>query len=234
MSMPYLERHGDVFVLYLGNRDQEVDENRFHPDRLAEIGALLDEVEAHEGPAALVTAATGKFWSNGLDTDWIFANLADLPGYLDSVHALYVRMLTFPAATVAAIQGHAFGAGAMLALTHDFAVMRADRGFWCLPEVQLGMPFTVGMSALLRTRLSSSTAVEAVTTSRRYGGSDALAAGIVAHTVDGDAVLAAAVERAAGLISTRGANLGVVKRGLHEPLVAALETKTDESNFRFG
>jgi len=232
--MPYLERDGDVFVLYLGDRDREVDENRFHPDRLAEIGALLDEVEAHEGPAALVTAATGKFWSNGLDTDWIFGNLPDLPGYLDTVHALYVRMLTFPAATVAAMQGHAFGAGAMLALTHDFAVMRADRGFWCLPEVQLGMPFTVGMSALLRTRLTPATAVEAVTTSRRYGGSDALAAGIVAQAVDGDAVLAAAVERAAGLTSTRGANLGVVKRGLHAPLVAALETKTDESNFRFG
>ncbi|WP_068154457.1 enoyl-CoA hydratase/isomerase family protein [Rhodococcus phenolicus] len=232
--MPYLERDGDVFVLYLGNRDREVDENRFHPDRLAEIDTLLDEVEAHEGPAALVTAATGKFWSNGLDTDWIFANLGDLPGYLDSVHALYVRMLTFPAATVAAVQGHAFGAGAMLALTHDFAVMRADRGFWCLPEVQLGMPFTVGMSALLRTRLTPGTAVEAVTTSRRYGGSDALAAGIVAQAVDGDAALAAAVERAAALTSTRGANLGVVKRGLHEPLVAALQTRTDESNFRFG
>ncbi|MFZ2526855.1 MAG: enoyl-CoA hydratase/isomerase family protein [Rhodococcus sp. (in: high G+C Gram-positive bacteria)] len=232
--MPYLERDGDVFVLYLGNRDQEVDENRFHPDRLAEIGALLDEVDAHEGPAALVTAATGKFWSNGLDTDWIFANIADLPGYLDTVHALYVRMLTFPAATVAAIQGHAFGAGAMLALAHDFSVMRADRGFWCLPEVQLGMPFTVGMSALLRTRLISSTAVEAVTTSRRYGGSDASAAGIVTQAVDGDAVLAAAVERAAGLTSTRGANLCVVKRGLHEPLLAALARKTDESNFSFG
>ena len=48
-------------------------------------------------------------------------------------------------ATVAAVQGHAFGAGAMLATSHDFRVMRADRGFYCLPEVQLNMPFTVGM-----------------------------------------------------------------------------------------
>ena len=128
--MPYLERDGDVFVLYLGNRDQEVDENRFHPDRLAEIGALLDEVDAHEGPAALVTAATGKFWSNGLDTDWIFANIADLPGYLDTVHALYVRMLTFPAATVAAIQGHAFGGahGGLLATQSALQVHLAAGG----------------------------------------------------------------------------------------------------------
>lgn len=232
--MPYLERDGDVFVLHLGDRDAEVSENRFHPDRLAAIHSLLDEVEAHDGPAALVTAATGKFWSNGLDIDWVGANLPDLPGYLDSVHALYVRLLTFPAATVAAVQGHAFGAGAMLALVHDFRVMRGDRGYWCLPEVQLNMPFTVGMSALIRFRLPIQTAVEAITTGRRYGGEDAVAAGIAEQAVTGDAVLSTAVERAAALTATRGPNLSGIKRGLHAPLISALEIRTDASNFRFG
>lgn len=232
--MPYLERDGDVFVLHLGDRDAEVSENRFHPDRLAAIHSLLDEVEAHNGPAALVTAATGKFWSNGLDIDWVGANLPDLPGYLDSVHALYVRLLTFPAATVAAVQGHAFGAGAMLALVHDFRVMRGDRGYWCLPEVQLNMPFTVGMSALIRSRLPIQTAVEAITTGRRYGGEDAVAAGIAEQAVTGDTVLSTAVERAAALTATRGPNLSGIKRGLHAPLISALEIRTDASNFRFG
>ncbi|QXF83318.1 enoyl-CoA hydratase/isomerase family protein [Rhodococcus pyridinivorans] len=232
--MPYLERDSDVFVLHLGDRDAEVSENRFHPDRLAAIHSLLDEVEAHDGPAALVTAATGKFWSNGLDLDWVGANLPDLPGYLDSVHALYVRLLTFPAATVAAVQGHAFGAGAMLALVHDFRVMRGDRGYWCLPEVQLNMPFTVGMSALIRSRLPIQTAVEAITTGRRYGGEDAVAAGIAEQAVTGDTVLSTAVERAAALTATRGPNLSGIKRGLHAPLISALEIRTDASNFRFG
>ena len=232
--MPYLERDGDVFVLHLGDRDAEVSENRFHPDRLVAIHSLLDEVEAHDGPAALVTAATGKFWSNGLDIDWVGANLPDLPGSLDSVHDLYVRLLTFPAATVAAVQGHAFGAGAMLALVHDFRVMRADRGYWCLPEVQLNMPFTVGMSALIRSRLPIQTAVEAITTGRRYGGEDAVAAGIAEQAVTGDDVLAAAAERAAALTATRGPNLSGIKRGLHAPLISALEIRTDPSNFRLG
>ncbi|MEU5842886.1 enoyl-CoA hydratase/isomerase family protein [Rhodococcus sp. NPDC047139] len=232
--MPYLERDGDVFVLHLGDRDVEVSENRFHPDRLVAIHSLLDEVEAHEGPAALVTAATGKFWSNGLDIDWVGANLPDLPDYLDSVHDLYVRLLTFPTATVAAVQGHAFGAGAMLALAHDFRLMRADRGFWCLPEVQLNMPFTVGMSALIRSRLPIQTAVEAITTGRRYGGEDAVAAGIAERAVDDDYVLATAVERAAALTATRGPNLAGIKRGLHAPLIAALEIRTDASNFGLG
>ncbi len=232
--MPYLERDGDVFVLHLGDRDVDGSENRFHPDRLAAIHSLLDEVDAHDGPTALVTAATGKFWSNGLDVDWVGANLPDLPTYLDSVHDLYVRLLTFPAATVAAVQGHAFGAGAMLALVHDFRVMRADRGYWCLPEVQLNMPFTVGMSALIRSRLPIQTAVEAITTGRRYGGGDAVTAGIAEQAVAGDGVLAAAVERAAALTATRGPNLAGIKRGLHAPLISALEIRTDPSNFRLG
>ncbi|PQP18750.1 enoyl-CoA hydratase-related protein [Rhodococcus opacus] len=232
--MPYLDRDGDVFILYLGNEGETDNENRFHPDWIDATHAALDEVESHEGPAALVTTATGKFFTNGLDTTWIFANTDKLPEYLDRVHTIYSRLLAFPMATVAAVQGHSFGAGAMLATSHDFRVMRADRGFYCLPEVSLNMPFTVGMSALLNTRLPKQTAVEAMTTGRRFGGSDALAAGIVDEIADGDGVLAAAVTRAAALTATRGANLAGIKRGIHHDALAALATVTDKSNFSFG
>ncbi|MBV6758241.1 enoyl-CoA hydratase/isomerase family protein [Rhodococcus opacus] len=232
--MPYLDRDGDVFILYLGTEGETDNENRFHPDWIAATHAALDEVESYEGPAALVTTATGKFFTNGLDTTWIFANTDKLPEYLDRVHTIYSRLLAFPMATVAAVQGHAFGAGAMLATSHDFRVMRADRGFYCLPEVSLNMPFTVGMSALLNTRLPKQAAVEAMTTGRRFGGSDALAAGIVDQIEEGDAVLSAAVTRAAALTATRGANLAGIKRGIHHDALAALATATDKSNFSFG
>lgn len=232
--MPYLDRHGDVFVLYLGDEGQAEGENRFHPGWIDAVHAKLDEVEAHRDPAALVTTATGKFYTNGLDTDWLFGNLDRLPAYLDRVHTVFTRLLTFPMATVAAVQGHAFGAGAMLATAHDFRVMRADRGYYCLPEVTLNMPFTVGMSALLNSRLPKQTAVEAMTTGRRFGGVDARAAGIVDESVEGDTVLIAAVARAAALTSTHGENLAGIKRGIHASVLAALATGTDPSNFSFG
>ena len=236
--MPYLERSGDVHVLYLGDKDgPENNENRFHPDWIDAVHALLDEVEAVEGPAALVTTATGKFYSNGLDTDWLFANLDKITGYLDRVHTVYTRLLAFPMATIAAVQGHAFGAGAMLATAHDFRTVRVDRGFYCLPEVNLNMPFTVGMSALVTSRLPRQTAVEAMTTGRRFGGSDAvalLAAGIADTAVEADQLLPSAIERAAALTSTRGKNLAGIKRGIHADVLDALDTPTGESNFSFG
>lgn len=231
--MPFLDRDGDVFILYLGNEGQTDNENRFHPDWIDEFHAKLDEVEAHEGPKALVTTATGKFYSNGLDTDYLFGNFDKLHTYLDRVHTVYTRLLTFPTATVAAVNGHAFGAGAMLATSNDFRVMRADRGFYSLPEVHLNMPFTVGMNALITGRLGNQNAVAAMTTGRRWGATEALAAGIVDATADADAVLPTAVARAAELVGLQGPNLAGIKKGIHADILAGLAVVNDESNLAF-
>ncbi len=120
-----LDKRGAVYVLTLGE-----DENRFHPDRLAAINSALDEVEAADGPRAVVTTGSGKFYSNGLDLDFMAANPDAAEANLADVHALLARVLAFPAPIIAAVQGHAFAAGAMLALSHDQIVMRADRGFF--------------------------------------------------------------------------------------------------------
>lgn len=215
--MPTLERHDDVFVLDLG-----AGENRFHPDWVAAVDARLDEVAGAEGPRALVTTATGKFWSNGLDLDWLTGNADQLPGYLASVHALLGRMLSLPVITVAAVQGHAFAAGAMLTLAHDFRVMRADRGFWCLPEVDINIPFTPGMAALIQSRLSRRFAHEAMLTGRRYGGTDAQAAGIVDHAVPEAAVVPTALTLARELAGKAGETLGAIKTGMYRAVLEAL------------
>jgi enoyl-CoA hydratase/carnithine racemase len=218
--MPVLERQDDVFVLDLGDS-----ENRFHPDWIAAVGAALDEVEHAEGARALVTAASGKFFSNGLDLEWLSANGHQAGDYVLSVHGLFARILALPVITVAALQGHTFAAGAMLSLAHDFRVMRADRGFWCLPEAEINIPFTPGMSALIQGRLSPRTAHEAMTTARRYGGSDALAAGIVDHAVAEDAVRTTAVEIARAHAGKAGPTLGIIKSRMYVPALDALRDK---------
>jgi enoyl-CoA hydratase/carnithine racemase len=215
--VPTLDRQEDVFVIDLGDT-----ENRFHPDWLVSVDAALDEVEKADGPRALVTAATGKFWSNGLDLDWVFANGDQFEQYAARVHGLFARVLTLPVITVAALQGHTFAAGAMLSLAHDVRVMRADRGYWCLPEVDISIPFTSGMSALIQARLTPRTAHEAMTTGRRYGGDDALAAGIVDHAVDEQAVRATAVELAGSLAGKAGATLGTIKTRMYASVLEAL------------
>jgi enoyl-CoA hydratase/carnithine racemase len=220
-GMPTLTRQESVFVLDLGDG-----ENRFHPDWVAAVDAALDEVEKAEGPRALVTAATGKFFSNGLDLAWLAANGAARDGYLASVQALLARMLALPVVTVAAVQGHAFAAGAMLTVAHDFRVMRADRGFWCLPEADIGLPFTPGMSALIQARLAPQVAHEAMITARRYGGHDAAAAGIVDRAVDEEAVRVTAIEMAVAQAGRAGETIATIKARMYAPVLAALGARS--------
>ncbi|MDT0307412.1 enoyl-CoA hydratase-related protein [Streptomyces sp. DSM 44917] len=215
--MPTLDRRDDVFVLDLGDT-----ENRFHPDWLASVGTLLDEVEKAEGPRALVTAATGKFFSNGLDLDWLLAHTDQGESYVTAVHALLARVLALPFFTVAAVQGHAFAAGAMLTLSHDVRVMRADRGYWCLPEADIDIPFTEGMSALIQSRLAPRVAHEAMVTARRYGGQDALDAGIVDRVAEEGAVLDTAVEIARAQLSKAGPTVGTIKARMYADALRAL------------
>ena len=224
--MPYVMTQDAVHTLYLGTEGDNSDsDNRFGIDWLDAIDACLDEV-ADNKPGALVITATGKFFSNGLDVDYIGANGDKLPAYLDRVHALFTRVLTFPQPTVAAVNGHAFGAGAMLALCADHRVMRTERGFWSLPEVLLGMPFTRGMATLIRTRLTDATATEAMTTGRRYGGLDAVTAGIVEQAVDVEALVSTATDIAGGRSTLAGPALQMIKKGLREPLLADLAYPT--------
>lgn len=221
--MPTLTRTGDVFVLDLG-----ADENRFSPAFLTEFSGAVQEVGAAEGPRALVTTATGKFFSNGLDLEWLAANPGEWAGYVLAVQELFAQTLELGVPTVAALQGHTFAAGAMLALCHDFRVMRADRGFFCLPEVDIRIPFSTGMSALVQARLLPQVAHEAMTTGRRYGGADALPAGIVDAAVPEGDVLKVAVEQAAALAPKAGPTLGTIKQRMYQPVLTALREAGDE------
>ncbi len=218
--MPTLDRHDNVFVLDLGDG-----ENRFHPGWLASVNAALDEVEQAQGPRALVTAATGKFFSNGLDLEWLLAHAEQQQDYVTSVHELLARTLSLPVVTVAALQGHTFAAGAMFSLAHDFRVMRADRGYWCLPEADIDIPFTPGMSALIQARLTPQTAHEAMIAARRYGGQDALTAAIVDRAVNEDAVRRTAIDIARSQVAKAGPTLGTIKARMYGAALDALRDK---------
>ena len=205
-----------IAVLDLG-----ADENRFSPDFLDEINQVLDDVVA-AGAGGLVTTAGGKFYTNGLDLDWLGAHGDQLDWYVGRVHALLARVLTLPIPTAAAVVGHAFGAGAMLAMAHDFRVMRADRGFFCFPEVDIRIPFTPGMAALIQAKLTPQTQVASMTTGRRFGGEDAAAAGIVDRTAAEGAVTPTATELLRPLAGKDSGTLGAIKATMFGPAVAAL------------
>jgi len=222
--MPTLQRTDDVYVLDLGD-----DENRFTREWMTDISEALDEIDGAEGPRALLTVASGKFWSNGLDLDWLTSNVDKAGEYVGQVHELLVRMLTTQVPSIAVLQGHTFAAGALLALGHDFRIMRSDRGFFCLPEVDISIPFSPGMSAMIQGRLTPNTAHEAMCTGRRYGGNDALEAGIVSQALTEEELLPAATELARSLAPKAGTTLQTIRSTMYREAIDLMSGTTELS-----
>ncbi len=220
-----LGRDGDVFVLTM-----QTGENRFNRPFLEALHGALDTVEASTGAAALVTTGGDpKFYSNGLDLAWLGGDgQAEAGRFIGDLLRLFGRLVGFPVPTVAAINGHAFAAGGMFALAHDFRVMRADRGFFCLPEVDIRLPLAPGMTALVKNRLTPTVFRDAILTGARIGGADAQLRGIVDEAVGADEVLPRAIARAAALAGKDRQIDGTLKRGMYADLLAVLEGEAED------
>ena len=175
-----LEKKNHIYLLKMN-----AGENRWNTSFVREFSDALDEVELDDGPGALVTSSTDeKFFSNGLDLDWVknpekYPQNGDREVFGEEFMYLMGRMITLPVPTICVINGHAFGAGFMLSLSHDVRVMREDRGFICANEIQLGMKIPRPELALFRHKIPANSFFETVQLSKRWTGPDALNAGIV-------------------------------------------------------
>jgi len=132
------------------------DENRFNPTFLKGFLKVLDHVERESRVRTVVIrSAHEKIFSNGIDLEWLVPviqknDLKSAKKFFYQMNEVFKRLLTYPMITIAAINGHAFAGGAIIACAFDFRFMRSDRGFFCFPEVDLGIPFLPGMNALLK------------------------------------------------------------------------------------
>jgi enoyl-CoA hydratase/carnithine racemase len=207
-----LTRQGNVFLLTMNDG-----ENRWNTTFVREFDKALDAVEASEGPIALVTAsANEKFFSNGLDLEWRASDDADHRGgdreaFGPEFMALMGRIITLPVPTVAAVNGHAFGAGFMCALCHDTRFQRADRGFMCANEVDIGMVIPNPELALFRHKMPLNAYFETVLQAKRWGGPQSLEAGIAQQIEPLESLLPAAISKAEEL-SRLGANREIYRK----------------------
>jgi enoyl-CoA hydratase/carnithine racemase len=131
-------------------------ENRLNPTFLKGFLKILDQTEKETHAKTLVVqSGDEKIFCNGIDLEWLAPvlqkkDIKSAKKFFYQWNDLFKRLLLYPMITIAGINGHAFAGGAILSCAFDFRFMRSDRGFFCLPEVDLGIPFLPGMNAILK------------------------------------------------------------------------------------
>ncbi|KAF9790443.1 ClpP/crotonase-like domain-containing protein [Thelephora terrestris] len=177
-----------------------------------------------EGKGALIIIGKrdqNKFFSNGLD----FAHAIRDPVsfFIKGYNLLLKRLLTFPIPTLAAINGHCFAGGMMLALCCDYRVMTDGerRNTWmCMNEIHLGSPWPLSFVSTLQVKVVDANLRRKIALEgHRFTPQEALAAGLVDRIVPGDsaeAVLSMARELAESVDSlARSGAWGLIKSDLY-------------------
>ncbi|KAK7488975.1 hypothetical protein BaRGS_00019779 [Batillaria attramentaria] len=157
-------------------------ENRINPEFLRAYNGCLDKLESAPGCKGVVTTGEGKFFSNGIDLDWMGKeeNAEKVPTFMEDFQKLLARILIFPLPTVAAISGHCYAGGAVLALAHDLRVMNSQRGWMCLNEIHRNLRFSPFLLSLLRMKMNpGQTLNRALVLGQRFTAEEAVSAGLV-------------------------------------------------------
>ena len=161
--------------------------------------------------------------SNGLDLDFMMKNPEEGAAVGDGLGRLLERILVFPMVTVAALNGHAFAGGGILAMAHDYRIMREDRGWFCLPEVDIKIPFSQAMAQMIRARLPADTARDAMLSGRRYSAAEAVAGGIAGRAVPEAEVVPTAVALAQPLAEKDRTTMGAIKKAMFADVLPYFE-----------
>ncbi|MBF0225792.1 MAG: enoyl-CoA hydratase/isomerase family protein [Desulfobacterales bacterium] len=170
MSIVTWEKKDTVAVLTMNNK-----ENRQNLDFGNAMIKVLDEILEDKSIFALViTSSDEKNWSQGVDLQWLLERKAandiqSIKNFMYRMNDVFKKLLLYPMPVIAAINGHAFGNGAILACACDFRLMRSDRGFFCFPEVDIGIPFLEGMIAFVKKAIPYYKFQEMKYTGRRVG-----------------------------------------------------------------
>ncbi|KAF7118237.1 hypothetical protein CNMCM5793_007643 [Aspergillus hiratsukae] len=152
-------------------------DNRLTPTFIDALVLALDIIE-HRLPKGVVITTSGipKFYSNGLDLE--LASTTE--GFLDKwLWKLFRRFLTFPMPTICLLNGHAFAAGLMLAMYHDYRIQNPAKGFLCINELEFGVPLQSPMMSIFREKLAPSAFRDLILEARRFAGPQAVAVGLV-------------------------------------------------------
>ncbi len=228
-----LTRRDEVAVLVL---DRQEVLNALSFTFLEEIADAFDAVGKMGARALVITGAGTKAFCAGAD-------VKELRGRDPAAHRhslrrgqeIFSKLEALPIASIAVINGYAFGGGLELALAATFrlATANAKLGF---PEIKLGMIPGYGGTQRLPRVVGEARALELILTGRTVGAEEALRIGLVHRLIDGDPIeagLAFARELTGYSLPVLALARSAVTRALDAPIHEGLKIEADVATLAF-
>jgi len=229
MSIVLWEKKDTVAVLTMNNK-----ENRQNLDFANAMIKALDEILEDKTISAVVIASSDeKNWSQGIDLQWLMErraadDLQSIRSFLYRTNDLFRKLLLYPLPVIAAINGHAFGNGALLSCTCDFRFMRSDKGFFCFPEVDVSIPFLPGMIAFTRKAIPEYKYQEMVYTGKRFTASELEEHHVIRKACkDQDELMKESMDFARTFEKNRGI-FGELKKRMYKSIIQVLDKEDPE------
>ncbi|HEY5498430.1 MAG TPA: enoyl-CoA hydratase/isomerase family protein [Syntrophales bacterium] len=204
-------------------------ENRHNPEFIRAILTSFDEIEGDPKISSVIIASSDpKNWSQGIDLQWMTDAMAknDLQGIRDFMYGLnriFNRILLYPMPVIAAINGHAFGDGTIMACACDFRFMKADRGFFCFPEIDINIPFLPGMQAIIRKAIPYYKLEELVFSGKRTGAAELEAHHVIMKACENEEALMREALAFAKTFNKKRLIFGEIKKRFHRTIIETME-----------
>jgi len=224
-----LTRH-EEFALITLDRPQAL--NALNVALLGELAAAIDEAGKSDARALLVIGAGDKAFCAGADIKELTGRTPDgHQAAMEYGQSVFARLDALPIASVAIVNGYAFGGGLELALacTLRLATPNAKMG---LPEIKLGIIPGYGGTQRLPRLVGEARALEWIMSGRTVDADEAWRAGLVNRIVEGDALAAGvayAREFTAHSLPVLRCARSAVRRALGTPLAEGLKIEADLS-----
>jgi enoyl-CoA hydratase/carnithine racemase len=204
-------------------------ENRHNPDFVRAILTAFDEIETdQEISSVIIASGDPKYWSLGMDLQWMNGtmekkNFEAIRAFMYGLNRIFTRILLYPMPVIAAINGHVFGGGTILACACDFRFMKSDHGFFCFPEIDINIPFLPGMLAIIRKSIPYSKLEELVFTGKRAGATELAAHHVILRACENEAALMDEAMAFAKTFNKKRPIFGEMKKRLHGKIVEVME-----------
>jgi len=220
------ERHGNLSILSLSRGKA----NALNYALIEELYGAVAAAAADDSVLALVLASDRpRFFSSGFDIREVFTYDRDaMAAFFGRFIDLYESLYRFPKPVVAALSGHTFAGGAILAIACDFRVMAdGDFGF-ALNEINLGLAISPTIRRMRADAVGVARAREVLLFGEPLTPARALEIGLVRELAPAEQVRGRAIACAQVLAGKPPVAYREIKRSLRE-FGGREDTATDRS-----